>query len=267
MAWVKIDDHLDDNEKVAEAGPLGLALYVAGLCYCNRNLTDGRIRKGVARKLQDFSAFKGPQPVIDQLLAVGLWVEDDKGYLIPDYLDFQPSRESVLADREAAKQRAKSNRSSGKRSSEVQTNVQENGSRTSGEPPGEQPANGMANNGRGSGTPGSRFPVPGFPESHSPPPPGGGVDFTKLRDTLVGQFDPIDTEGALSLLRVRLQAGEKISSPVLWASKVASSMAEKRKAAARAEEPKRVVLEDGSALVFADGQWREDELEAQGEAS
>ena len=43
MAWVKIDDHFDEHPKIAQAGPLAVAVWLAGLAYCNRNLTDGFI--------------------------------------------------------------------------------------------------------------------------------------------------------------------------------------------------------------------------------
>ena len=31
MPWVRLDDHFDEHPKLAEAGPLGLALWVAGM--------------------------------------------------------------------------------------------------------------------------------------------------------------------------------------------------------------------------------------------
>ena len=51
MAWVRLDDHFDQHPKIAEVGPLGIALWAAGLAYCNRNRTDGFIPWGTARSL------------------------------------------------------------------------------------------------------------------------------------------------------------------------------------------------------------------------
>ena len=51
MTWAKIDDHLDEHPKIARAGPLGFAWYVAGILYSHRNLTDGFIPEAVARTL------------------------------------------------------------------------------------------------------------------------------------------------------------------------------------------------------------------------
>lgn len=85
---------------------------------------------------------------------------------------------------------------------------------------------------------------------------GGGVDFDAAYRTLHAEFPMEDIGAAMQLLRLRISAGEKISSPVLWASAVCRNLAEKRKAAARADEPKRVSV-DGAEMVFAEGRWFE----------
>jgi hypothetical protein len=36
MGWVKIDDMFARHPKAMRAGPLGIALHVAGLCYCSQ---------------------------------------------------------------------------------------------------------------------------------------------------------------------------------------------------------------------------------------
>jgi hypothetical protein len=84
---------------------------------------------------------------------------------------------------------------------------------------------------------------------------GGDLNFHRLSQTLQADYDLADVDASLKLLDLRLQAGEKISSPVLWARAVCLNLAEKREAAARADEPRRVVLEDGSEMVFAQGRW------------
>jgi hypothetical protein len=43
MTWSKIDDQFYDHPKIVAAGPLGTALFVCGLSYCSRHLTDGFI--------------------------------------------------------------------------------------------------------------------------------------------------------------------------------------------------------------------------------
>lgn len=124
MAWVRIDDQFPEHPKVAQAGPLAMAMQVAGLCYCNRKLTDGFVPRSIARRLLDFevidadgkihtigvtSGMSGedisPEWVIGLLLDAGMWEKVSGGYLIHDYHDYQPSKDDVEADREAARDR------------------------------------------------------------------------------------------------------------------------------------------------------------------
>ncbi len=115
MPWVRLDEGFADHPKLREAGPLGLAMQVAGLCYCNRYLTDGFIPSSVVPTLLNLEGigmniWHGElmgggddatwQLVVDALLAVGLWEQVEGGYYIHDYLDYQPSRSQVIAERE-----------------------------------------------------------------------------------------------------------------------------------------------------------------------
>lgn len=49
MAWVKLDDGFFRNPKVVSVGKDAKFLYVAALCYCGANITDGRIPAGALR--------------------------------------------------------------------------------------------------------------------------------------------------------------------------------------------------------------------------
>ncbi|HHY95890.1 MAG TPA: hypothetical protein GX513_12920 [Firmicutes bacterium] len=135
MPWVRIDEEFTQHPKLMRVGPLGIALQVAALCYCNKNLTDGFIPWAAARTLVPWE-FLGPQEpqgrrrfqigvtsgmagedvspdfVIRLLVDAGIWQEVDGGYIIHDYLEYQPSREEVLAERER-------NRKAGKASAEA----------------------------------------------------------------------------------------------------------------------------------------------------
>lgn len=120
MAWVRIDDGFTQHPKVVQAGPLGIAMQIAGLCYCNRYLTDGFIPRavvpnllnleGIAMRVWDGELFGGGedatwQLVVSDLIAAGLWEEVEGGYRIHDYLDYQPSRADVLRERGIARRR------------------------------------------------------------------------------------------------------------------------------------------------------------------
>ena len=110
MSWVKIDADFYLHPKVRQAGPLGIALQVAALCYCNKYLTDGFIPHDVIPALLNLNAsnLKGLieyQEVTESLVSAGLWEAVDGGFVIHDYLDYQPSREQLLREREQSKKR------------------------------------------------------------------------------------------------------------------------------------------------------------------
>ena len=108
MAWVKIDDQFTDHPKVVAAGPLAGWLYVCGLTYCSRYLTDGFIPEAQIRRMADI---KNPAACASRLVDAGLWIRVDGGYHVHDYLEYQPSAEKVRADRSAAQERMKRVRS------------------------------------------------------------------------------------------------------------------------------------------------------------
>jgi hypothetical protein len=134
MPWVRIDDHFDEHPKMAAVGPVGWGVWLAGLAYCNRNLTDGFIPYAIAEGIGGAWTIREPvdhddedgarsvrrgsliwtidrgsgmhgesmttQWIIDQLVRVGLWQEVDGGYRIHDYDEYQPTKAQVLFERE-----------------------------------------------------------------------------------------------------------------------------------------------------------------------
>ena len=118
MTWVKMDDAFADHPKVMALGRdrmAGLGVWTAAACYCARFLTDGFVPTAVA---QGF----GHGRIIGRLVEVGLIDKVSGGYQLHDWLDYNPPRSKVLADRKAAKDRMNKNRSS--------DDVQANGART-----------------------------------------------------------------------------------------------------------------------------------------
>jgi hypothetical protein len=131
MPWIKIDDHFDEHPKLAAVGPVGWGVWLAGLAYCNRNLTDGFIPYAIAegiggawlvRTIEDVTDATGglstgeqvwhiartsgmsgddmdSQWVVGLLLDNGLWEPVRGGYRIHDYEQYQPTRAQVEADR------------------------------------------------------------------------------------------------------------------------------------------------------------------------
>jgi hypothetical protein len=115
MPWVRIDEEFPRHPKVVKAGPLGMAMHVAALCYCNQYLTDGFVPRAIVAGLIDLSGIGMRQwmgevagggedatweLVVQDLEAAGLWEREQGGWRIHDYHDYQPSREHVLKVRE-----------------------------------------------------------------------------------------------------------------------------------------------------------------------
>ncbi len=117
MSWFKLDDQFPDHPKVLAAGMAGGWLYVLGGCYSARYLTDGRIPKVAVTRLSDM---RHVEKVAALLVEHGLWQDDGDCYVMHDYLEYNPSRESVEnVRREARERRAKG----GKRSADVRANA------------------------------------------------------------------------------------------------------------------------------------------------
>jgi hypothetical protein len=113
MPWVRIDDNFPTHPKVAEAGPLAAWLYICGLCYCQRHLTDGFIPRHALPMLMCYPSTNGqaPSEVTDSLahalVEAHLWQETTRGYLVHDYLKYQQSRAQVEHNRTSRSRAAK----------------------------------------------------------------------------------------------------------------------------------------------------------------
>jgi len=119
MAWVRLDDTFPEHPKVAKVGGDAAWLHVCALAYCNRHTTDGHIPDVMIGRLSDR---KNAEKLAGALVAIGLWDEADDGWVIHDYLDFQPSKEET--DERRAK-RAESGRQGGIASGEARRSKRE----------------------------------------------------------------------------------------------------------------------------------------------
>lgn len=102
MTWVKLSDTFAEDPRLDEAGPLALALHVAALCYCSRQLTDGRISHATVRRLL---VLDDPESLAGRLVNVGLWKPTETGYELVDYLVDQPSADRVRDTQQKARER------------------------------------------------------------------------------------------------------------------------------------------------------------------
>lgn len=95
MGWVRIDDSLYDHPKFMRLPAGAVRLWLFGMAWSNRHATDGRL-PGEARTL-----LRGKNSDVKSLEQAGLWIRQENGWLIHDYLEYQLSR----AQMEAAKRR------------------------------------------------------------------------------------------------------------------------------------------------------------------
>lgn len=101
MSWVYLDDKFHSNPKVLAVDNDGAGLYARALSYCGDHLTDGFVPIAWARGA-------GSAKLRNKLVSHGVWDEVDGGYLIPDYLELNPSKAKVMkrrAERSAAGKR------------------------------------------------------------------------------------------------------------------------------------------------------------------
>jgi hypothetical protein len=109
MSWLRIDDTFDEHPKIEPLTDKAFRLHMAGLLYCSRQLTDGFVPLRVLPKLAGYA-----KRSLIELVDAGLWHPHGDGYKLHDYLDYQRSREQVLADRAAAADRQRKAREKSK---------------------------------------------------------------------------------------------------------------------------------------------------------
>lgn len=103
MTWIKLDDGITEHRRFVGLTPNAWCLWLHGLCYCSRNLTDGHIPKAIVPRL---TAMPQWRKALNELLDAELWFEMDGGYQVDSYLEHQRSKAQVEEDRAAAAGRA-----------------------------------------------------------------------------------------------------------------------------------------------------------------
>lgn len=128
MTWVRLDDDFCEHPKVVGMGdlaPLAGWQFVCILAYCNRYLTDGHIAEVKARALvpwshigivvrgrgSDYTVSEEPDGefLCSALVEAGLLQDCETHracWLVHDFLDYQPSKAQIEAEREANRTRA-----------------------------------------------------------------------------------------------------------------------------------------------------------------
>ena len=108
MPWFKVDDAFSVHPKAIKAGNKAIGLWTRAGSWCAQQLTDGHVPAYVVPMLG------GDDEDAEALIGVRLWVAVDGGYQFRDWSDYQPSKESVQAEREAARERQRRAREAAK---------------------------------------------------------------------------------------------------------------------------------------------------------
>lgn len=113
MPWVRIDENATDHPKFIAISANAFRLWVEGMTYCQKHLTDGLIPRSALKGMRYYS------PAAAKLLTASLvpgkgplWhVEPNGDMRVHDYLEVNDSRETVLKKRADAKDRMRGKRS------------------------------------------------------------------------------------------------------------------------------------------------------------
>ncbi len=85
VPWVRLDDAFAEHPKVIGLSDGAFRAHVSALCYCNRNLTDGRVPAVLGNGHAE------------ELVAAGVWEQNGNGFVIHDYGDYQMAKSEVEA--------------------------------------------------------------------------------------------------------------------------------------------------------------------------
>jgi hypothetical protein len=106
VTWAKLDDQFHAHRKAKrawKAHPRALGLHLLALSYCAGQLSDGFVdTEFVEEKLPNRRDFdKATEALVD----AGLWQREGAGWRINDWLDYNPSRAEIEAQRAAKAER------------------------------------------------------------------------------------------------------------------------------------------------------------------
>jgi hypothetical protein len=101
LPWVRLETSIATNHKilalVERNKHRAVSVYVFGLAYCGANETDGYIRKSALPFIHARAA------EARDLVEVGLWAEFGGGWVIPDWAEYQMTKEHNDLSRGRAK--------------------------------------------------------------------------------------------------------------------------------------------------------------------
>jgi hypothetical protein len=91
--WAKLDDQFPEHPRIVGLSDKAFRLHVAAICLSARKLTDGHIGTTDARILEAITRTRAKHA--DELVEAGVWQVNGAGWVIRDYLDYNPPAEQV----------------------------------------------------------------------------------------------------------------------------------------------------------------------------
>jgi hypothetical protein len=109
MSWVKVDDKIFLNGKFRLATDAARLLYFSGLCFSAQAETDGAILASDLPVVAAYARIADASAIAKELVQLRLWELADGGHQIHDYLEYQPSRSNLEAERKRKREWAAAN--------------------------------------------------------------------------------------------------------------------------------------------------------------
>jgi hypothetical protein len=128
MNWARFDDRFPNHPKVLSLTDAEFRLHVSAICYCCDQLTDGYLADCVPSSLPKAPRAGQFLNAVVSLERSGLWERQGAGWVVHDFLDWNPSAQKVKAKKAAralagrAGGLAKANRLPSKHASNCQSN-------------------------------------------------------------------------------------------------------------------------------------------------
>ena len=102
MTWLKTDDKFPEHRKVRRLADSAYRLHHTAMCACAKDETDGLVTDSDIADMEHGSRLAKQVPA---LVAAGLWEPVKGGWLVHDFLDYNPSHAKLVAKRDADRER------------------------------------------------------------------------------------------------------------------------------------------------------------------
>jgi len=103
VTFALFDDNFAAHPKVVPLSDGAFRLHASAILYSARHLTDGVVHKTLVRTL--IPTYRASY--VQELTKAGMWVKTSDGFRIHDYLEWNKSRETILAERERKREAGK----------------------------------------------------------------------------------------------------------------------------------------------------------------